>query len=203
MRDGETGDFFMLICFVMALYLLFAFGCAPAPVVACATACGMSLGTPVYPVDALYLGQGEWTCEEFQSAETTAVEALRTYGRDPRLQHTCEAVSGYRVYVQPEINFTSPDGANVAGLNFCSTRTIYVGNVSPMQSALAHEIAHAAQRCAPLLPVDPKDPDHSNWERDGVYNSLRAASAVANDRRLKCFGKNGDYIGPLDGGVCT
>lgn len=149
----------------LALILLCSCGAAQPLIRAeCVTASGM---TAVEPTP-------EHWCETLQATEDAVLKAyLKVIPHDPRFNATDSrrVLSQYKIIVRPETDWTQDrTGIQVIGETVCWYRTIYVGRVPPNQGALGHEMAHAIQDCKPTPPLDPHDPDHSNW--GPIYEAL-------------------------------
>lgn len=127
------------------------------PVGVCQTPCGL---------DFLSLG-ASWTCEGVQAAEKIVLQEFAR-STDERLE--CASLRGYQVEVQPARGL-------VGGQTRCDEHRLWVSDKNLIQesiaASLAHELAHAAQRCDRSMGVDVGGPragdvDHANWERDGI-----------------------------------
>lgn len=113
-----------------------------------------------------------WDCEAFKDAENRAVRAL-SRSSDRRVQNVCNALYGYAFYVAKGPEWTSSQNIRVNGQTDCDHHAIQVSNARPLDGAMAHEMAHAAQNCKAYLPVDPgADVDHANWYRAGIFKIL-------------------------------
>jgi hypothetical protein len=61
----------------------------------------------------------------------------------------------------------------VAGLTDCFSSRIWIGTGVFDVNAFTHELAHLAQNCNSPQPNDPGlDSDHSNWNRDGIFDAI-------------------------------
>lgn len=195
---GEVGFWFVLI--VIALLCALCASCAttygPVPPL-CTTPCGINVYGPLpdpLPEDQ---GQPRWSCAEIERTERISLDAFRAV---PDLEDACASFRGYALRIQPVAVWERPEyatltnpGGHVAGLTYCNYGAIYVGNTSPLRSALPHELVHVAQRCWP--------PNHSNWGDAGINDALARVEAVGDADRARCFDA-GAYVGPVDGGVC-
>lgn len=130
--------------------------------VLCTTSAGVQLIGDEMPKD--------WTCEKLERTEAVTLYAVQrlVVPHDGRFIFAKEALKGTRLHVMPTPFWTDEYGRAVTGLTYCGFATICVGNPRPAWGAFSHEMMHAIQRCEPNGPIDPKDPGHSNWQRDGI-----------------------------------
>ncbi len=150
-------------------------GCAllnppPEPPALCVTRCGLRLVNSFNPTLVP-------TCEELQVVEDEALKVFtsaKVVALDPRFADACRTLSFFELKVGPEDLWhafkMNTDGGHtiVAGYTECGGGIrpviVYSWRSSLAATALAHEMAHAAQGCKPLPPFSERDPDHSNWE---------------------------------------
>lgn len=127
-----------------------------------------------------------WDFDEFQDAETAAVEAL-SHVDDDRFRNVCASLRGVQVYVNPQQIWKNQAGIYIAGQTFCGVNElgiitmVEIGNSSIRQTSLAHEFAHVVQKCQtkpPLVTTDGEDYDHSGWHRDGIYAAIEQFHAI-------------------------
>ena len=177
--------------------------------VECVSPCGIILMGPIPEPSLGNIGQPSWTCPELVRAESVITQAFATYVKDPRFASgaACEALRGWKIWINPEPVWASADFATarnpeglLAGITFCDSGFSIIGNLPPLDSSLAHELAHVVQRCVPLGPG--LEGGHANWGRDGIQNAIDAVNVLALLDRAACF-DGGFYVGPLDGGVCS
>ena len=159
------------------LILLLLTGCGHAGAM-CVTRCGLQLVSVAIPdePEAYAKGDKHWTCEEFQRVEDASLAAYAKYVKDPRFDNACKALIDWPVTVRSErvwnVDPFRPE-SRISGLTNCTRGTIEVGNVPPMKSAMAHEMAHAIQGCLGRG-GDLSDLSHSHWEEDGIYPAERS-----------------------------
>lgn len=161
-----------------ALALLLACGCAQTPPIDCVTRCGLRLAGDVPHID----DGAQWTCAELQRTEDAVLAAFDHQVSDDRFRNACERISGWVVVVRPTVFVDS----TVGGRAHCASGVLEVGALSPLNSTLPHELAHAVQSCQPLAPVESSDPDHSNWQRDGIASALEEVEALAYVEYRRC-----------------
>lgn len=163
----------------MALVLLSA--CGPVYEVDCTTLGGMELVGPL-PLKPGGETRRWWTCTAFQEVTDYTFYAFTLVKNDPRFVFLGPQLHGWRVYVNNTADWPTPWGYNVSGITDCPNKIIYVGASPPFHSALAHEMAHGIQNCAPLPPIDEADPDHSHWAEDRIEcNDPDCATQVVED----------------------
>lgn len=158
----------------LALLSLLLSGCAllqppPEPPALCVTRCGLRLvdskNPALVPSCAELQALEDRTIAVFTSKAVTAI--------DPRFADACRSFSLFELKVGP-VDLWHPtrvnaDGSHaiVNGYTDCGVgvrpTVVYSWRPNLDATALAHELAHAAQGCYPLPPIDPKDPDHSGW----------------------------------------
>jgi hypothetical protein len=163
------------------LAFIAALSCGPqAPEPQCVSACGLKLRG--YTEDA---GMPDnWTCASFQAAETKALYLLSAYtyaaqslnsaNGDDRLKQGCPALKDWSLWVHDTPSWFDPvRNYSIVGQTGCDGKSIEIGwSAIPGQTALAHEFAHAIQRCWPRMPVDwaaGEDWGHASWTRDGIF----------------------------------
>lgn len=113
---------------------------------------------------------GEWTCEYFKAADKTAFQGFKNHKTaDSRLDNF--RLDGWMLGVVHSETFEH-DGVTVVGLTYCEYGMIYIGSRSFGRSAITHEYAHAATNCIGREPINPKDPSHSNWDRDMINYTI-------------------------------
>lgn len=134
-----------------------AFRPAPQPAPWCVSTCGLKL----LPFEEAFRP----TCEAFQGVEDAALATFtRAAAIDARFATACKRLSFFTVQIGPSVLVHPFTGAGVNGVTMCERGRVYVGHRAELaQSALQHELAHVAQSCEPLPPIEPEDPDHSNW----------------------------------------
>lgn len=122
------------------------------------------------------------TSKDIRESVNGAIHA-GMFTKDERLadaKHFCDSLKGYRIYTRKESKFPI-DSRMVAGYTECPWKTIIISTPASknwLDTALVHELFHAAQRCSPPFPVDPNaDPDHANWHRDGIYDAIQYANS--------------------------
>lgn len=93
-------------------------------------------------------------------------------------EQMCASLEGYTVWASLDVKWQQPSGRWVYGETACWFATMQFGGTVPLgEGSFSHELAHAIQRCdAPLPMDDPKSPDHPNWHRAGIYDSLARAN---------------------------
>lgn len=144
----------------------------------CLVACGPSSGIPPCrtPCGATVIGalpSQSGYCAALSEIERRTVELYSGMAAvDPRLPEVCASVHGWTIDVQPA-RWWLYGKAPVAGLTYCELRTMDIGNAPADEVALPHEMAHAAQACQAMPPVDSRDPGHSNW--GPIYAALKGA----------------------------
>ncbi len=127
----------------------------------CTTPCGVQLVQI----------QAGWTCPAFTELESVTLESFAAHVSDPAFQNSCYRLQGWNVRVEAEPDWISPEHVTsenptgrVRGLTRCELGLMQVGNRSPFQSSLPHEMAHAIQACVPG--------DHENWADAGIYDAI-------------------------------
>lgn len=161
------------------LSLLFVLSCAgnfqpTTPgngVTICLTSCGMRL------YDLEQVGSG-WTCEAVQRAEDVGRKWLdRT--DDTRLHGArfCEALEGWTVKVNAKRVWQDPYGRMVAGLTYCTAKTMEIGRQPPGESSLIHEMAHVGQGCNAGLDVCGENGyyGHECWHTRFIFGAIEGA----------------------------
>ena len=134
--------------------------CGPLP--RCITRAGLEL-QPSAPAG--------WTCEKLQHAEDATLKAVAGISTfDPRFPDAAKALAGWRVHVLPTTSWVDEQGIEVAGLTYCGTATICVGNPDPIHGALAHELIHVIQKC--VASTTSKDP-HADWA-PVIYDAIES-----------------------------
>lgn len=147
-------------------------------------ACGA--GTECFTKCGLYATElpKNWTCKTLQDAEDRTMEAFKARAHDPRL-NSCEAVAGFSIkmhYVESwkrtRVSYEDPSknvdewvfaitdfGEKIIELNFDGR-------------SFAHEYAHVLQHGRPREPINKADPDHSNWDKDGINDAIEYYKSV-------------------------
>lgn len=111
----------------------------------------------------------KWTCATLQKGEDLMLKVWARNVIDPRFENACSLIKGARITMAKTVWWTRVDGLQVIGTTYCAESVVQVGNSPLPDGAFLHEMSHWVQRCQTRAPVDPKDPDHSNWKRDGIY----------------------------------
>lgn len=161
----------------LTLALLFAVACGGSPTAdpECVTRCGLRLsGTAPLVLD----GQPQWSCEELQRTETAILAAFADV-KDPRFADACSRISGWTISVAPGVFLDEA----VGGRTDCSSGTLTVNNLAPLNSTLAHELGHVVQQCRPRGPGD-----HGAWDEDGITAALAVVSSQAYAQYRRCYG---------------
>lgn len=199
---------------LVILFLLMLSGCGrmypdtSGPIV-CTTTYGLQIIGPVPPMDSKYVGTRGWECDDVDRVETEIVLAFRDMVTEDNrfFGETWTGWEGYRVRVRPTIEWMDPQlhqDETLYGETWCDSHYIEVNDAPPQAGTLAHELAHAIQNCDPKGPKDKKDPYHSNWNSEGIYNAI---DYVYSEWNVKYWGNpqcwNGaTYAGPADGSPC-
>ena len=121
-----------------------------------------------------------WTQASVAAFEDRILDEFQFIGdaRFKRKANVCKLLNGWQIWLHPQGCWVDRWGREVCGLTDCLYKLSQVGaipglNDGPDRGSLAHELAHAVQRCSPVLPVDPDlDEDHANWTRDGIYDAI-------------------------------
>lgn len=154
------------------LALLLAAGCSlPSPV--CHTRCGITYYGNVNEGDQ----PAGWTCDALQRLEDQAVDTFRRQlaGHDPRFSDVCRKLPNWRLFTHQTPDWFDEYGRNIAGIARCHNKTMEVGSRAPFRGSLVHELAHVAQDCYALQPVDQslgENEDHAGWHALGVYRVI-------------------------------
>lgn len=142
-------------------------------VVVLASACG---GPTCETVCGLRLVNSDWSCSEFQAAETFALSQFKNV-KDYRFIDSCALLNGWTIDVHPEKSWKTKWGEYVAGLTYCDYNYSYVNNEAPLQGSLCHELMHVVQRCVPYNDKGcMDDKDHNCWTRDGEFAVISACN---------------------------
>lgn len=155
----------------LALVLLAA-SCAQVGPVLYRTPCGVQVRALIpdggWPAD--------WSEQRLRDAETEALAALKQYGRNGVDVNACAKLANWNLYPYPSPTWRDPYGRKVAGVTNCSKGLSIIGSDDPRRNALAHELAHAIQRCSPPQPPidEGLDSDHADWNRDGINDAIEA-----------------------------
>lgn len=119
-----------------------------------------------------------WTDEDLAYAETRTLKffaRLKIPGFMDEKQ-LCERLRSVSIIQQPYPVWVDDWDRQVSGLTYCFQSRVYIGTGVFGINAYTHEIAHIAQGCNSPLPVDEhSDADHSNWIRDGIYDTIADA----------------------------
>jgi hypothetical protein len=111
-------------------------------------------------------------CGDLAKETDRAIDALGTVKGWSR-PFVCAKVETYVISIIPAVNGSWNDTyfgeGHVAGLADCLHLSVHVGGGIPLtKSSLAHELAHAVERCA-----DPGGKEHTRWQGvGGVYEAL-------------------------------
>ncbi len=153
---------------------------------ACATSSGDTYKTRcgVGPAMDFYTGElikESWIgVDALQWAEDEILWYLERHAKDPRLYNrkvACGTLTQLKVFVHPTWKWGTP-GSEVSGVAMCHMRYIEIGTPEDLKwtsTALTHELVHVMQDCKPVRPAeDGLDNDHANWERDGIFDAIRA-----------------------------
>lgn len=149
-------------------------GCGPAPY--CITSLGVEV-TGMY-MTAKPIEAPGYTCQDFDTVEAEITALLPD---NPAMNIDWSRVKGYRLSVHPERKWIEVFGRSVAGFTNCPLMYLEIGTSDPhvARSAYTHELLHAAQGCYTPLPTDDGlDRDHSNWNRDGLYNATNVVAGM-------------------------
>ena len=149
------------------------------------TACGPSeyhcitnLGVNIISmVDGSDITEPGYSCEDFNTVEQELISLLPD---NKEMNLDWKRVKGYNVKLHAGGKFSLWHGQKVAGYTFCPFTEIQVGIFPPhvARSGYGHELLHAAQGCSSPPPNDDdKDPDHSNWTRDGFWRTVNTVAS--------------------------
>ncbi len=133
----------------------------------CVTRCGIRYYGPT--TDGADAG-GVDTCSALQTREDIALEVFERHVGWPKAQ-VCSRI-GYRLELHDANDpharawYSERHGFTVGGLTYCGM-SIVVATYDWRESALVHELAHAAEYCA--------DPDHSTWNERGITAAIQEA----------------------------
>lgn len=166
---------------MITLAFLALSSCAPAFQVECISKCGIEIVSVLNTdADKDSPPDGQQTPEEFCQGlgayEAKMLEAFndpKLLAADARFKNACTLLKGWKVQLNDHTAWNYyPDSSGVPetvyGLTYCDKGYSLIDNGG---TTLGHEMAHAVQRCQPVPPIDPNDPDHSNW--GPIYKALR------------------------------
>lgn len=139
-------------------------------------ACGGNVAAYKTRCGVEFQGSVPWTADEAQNVEDRALKAFKDIRGDDRFQRSCELIQNVTVTFDPEPWFKAMDGKRVRGVTYCwPALWIVIGTEEdPVRSVLAHELAHAIQKCSPNR-TDAKDPDHAGWFDEGIAGAAEEA----------------------------
>jgi len=169
----------MRFALILGIMLTGCIGCSPRNGLI-STMCGAALVVDdhPYPASMQYASfrpedQLLWTQEDLDNAETTAIVHLNDLPTLMSGDHLCNRLRTVTIIQEPNSVWIDPWRRDVAGMTECDLSRIYIGTGPYRDNAYAHELAHLAQNCNSPLPIDEHlDYDHSNWNRDGIYDAI-------------------------------
>lgn len=144
----------------------------------CVTRCGLRLEGPTPEIT----DGPQWTCDELQRTEDQILSAFASV-EDPRFAQTCGRISGWSITVAPGVFLSE----SVGGVTKCQSGELVVDGLAPLNSSLAHELAHVVQDCRPRGPGD-----HGAWDEDGITGALEQVSTAAYAQYRRCAGGQPD-----------
>jgi hypothetical protein len=117
-----------------------------------------------------------WSCDIISSSESIALELFPEI-KDSRfndVQNLKNAFKDTKIKFRDERAWTDDWGRKIAGVAYCSSKTVEIGLAEPYNSAFFHELAHVVQNCTSTCPGSDFW-SHGCWTEDGIYGIVEKA----------------------------